>query len=227
MKTASQWLEDDNTYTTCVMAILLDKYSMDFVEWDPVTVEMQLKDDFKVVPDSQLMDKIGAGSSLLTSNLFFKSLEAFNAICNVLNLGITTSETFLPADLDDIHWGLLEARLLLGDVYTEESFSHDIANYCGQLLESRGIYEPPQILQFSEYPEDVVRNLSDIVAGSEEGFDLPFYNAHLESMEEERTSMTALANSKLDELVDQLSQLPIEDRNDAWFNSIANQTSSA
>lgn len=221
MKTAAEWLEDPNTYTTCVMALLMDKYTMEFIQWDPLALAMDIKDDFHIEPDAQLMDKIGAGSSLLTSNLFFVSLEAFNAICNTLNLGINPSETFLPADLDDIHWGLLEAKMLLGDVFDEESFSHDIARYCGALLADRGIYEPPQILQFAEFDEEIVRNLGDVAAGDVNDDDLALLKAHTEGVEQERESMTALANAKIDELVDQLKQLPLENPNKEWFARIA------
>ena len=220
MRTAAQWLEDPNTYTTCVMALLLDKYTMEFLEWDPLALSMDIKSDFKIDPDDQVMDKVGAGSALLTSNLFFVSLEAFNATCNTLNLGINPTETFLPADLDDIHWGLLESRLLLGDEFTEGEFSHDIARYCGQLMADRGIYEPPPILQFAEFDETTVRNLADIAATPGEDLELDFFKAHMDNAQDERDSMTSLANAKLDELVDQLKELPIKNRNNAWFDQL-------
>jgi len=195
-------LNDRNTFTTTAMMILLDEYGTDFLYWDPVTVGLEIKRDFGVVPERYLMDKLQAGTVLLINDLFFKSFETFNTICNVLNIGVFDSDLLIPATLDDIMWSCTEARLVLGEDYTGE-FSHDIARYAGKLLSVEGIHTPPAILSFAEYPEQELSSLADLKMEDEIMFKV-FWDRQAEAKDESEK----LLNQRMITLLEQLEAIP-------------------
>ena len=81
MKRLEDWLTDEGTYTTVLLAILWDRYGEEFLQWDPVTVNLQLRDDFHVDAREWLLDRVNAGSVLMTTDQFHQALPAFSAIC--------------------------------------------------------------------------------------------------------------------------------------------------
>lgn len=204
-KSAENWLLDDFTYTTPIMAILTDKFGTEFIEWDPVTVNIEIKESFGIDATDSLLDKIQAGSTVINTNLFHLSLEAFNVSCNTLNLGVAASELMLPADLEDIMWGITEAKILEGDMFEETAFSHNIARYVGFLLAEAGHNRPPSILKFAEYDEEEERRLSDAFPSE----DPLLFNTFWDKQQEDKEDLEKINKIKFHNLVRQLSELPI------------------
>lgn len=207
MKDIREWLEDPTLFATSAMALLVDAWGTEFIEWDPITVELELTADFGLEPDPGLMDRIQAACSLFTSNLFFISIETFNASCDALNFGAVASELFVPADLDDILWGVTEARILLGDDFDTEEFGHDVSRYVGLVLSQAGIRRPPSILSFAEY--DVAEEVRD-----DESFDDELlHRVFWDSQENDKVTLESNNNQQILLLMRQLAQLPLKTGN--------------
>jgi hypothetical protein len=204
MREAGEILQAPDTFATSALLILLDKYGMEVMEWDPVTLSLEIKSGFGFEPSHDLLDRINAASVLYTSNLFQLSLETFNAVCNSLNFGSVTSETFLPADLDDVLWGVTEARILLGDTFEETPFSHNIARYVGMLLSEDGIHEAPSVLAFAEYPEE--QSMTD--EGLED--DPEAFEMYWQDQKAENENLERLNNVKIFALFRQVEELPLK-----------------
>lgn len=204
MKTPTDWLRDPSLYATSAVVLLADRWGAEFFEWDPATVSMEIRSDFGFEPDSTLMDKIQAASSLFTSNLFFVSLETFSAICNVLNFGAFHASSMTPADLDDVLWGVSEAAILMGDDTKDEKFSHNIARYVGVLLQEAGIKQPPTLLKFAEFG-DYPHSPDDVME-----YDAEFNKAMYDDQQEIRNTLEATNNTKIMLLFRQLQMLPLE-----------------
>jgi hypothetical protein len=205
MKTAEDWLRDPGLFATSAMALLMDRWGSEFIEWEPPTVEMELRADFGIEPSAGLQDRIQAASALLTSNLFFLSLESFAVICQALNLGTTATDMFIPPDLDDVLWGVSEAYVLLGDTAREEKFSHNIALYVGKLLDDAGIRKPPSILSFAEYPTE---QASGSIEAAET--DEVFFKSFWDAQEQERDALETENGIRLMLLFRQLASLPLK-----------------
>jgi hypothetical protein len=205
MKTVADWLQDPATFTTPLLTILTDKFTTDFLEWDPLTINIEIKENFGVEPSEELLNKIQAGSSLFTTNLFYLSPETFGIICNTLNRGPTSSELFIPADLEDVMWGVAEAKLLAGDL-GDNKFSHSIARYVGYLLQEEGIYKPPSILSFAEYDEQQEARLQDNFTAE----DPLLYTAFWDKQASQRDELERVNKLKFDEFFKQLSGLPVQ-----------------
>jgi hypothetical protein len=202
MKTAADWLKDPEIYTTSLMLLLTDAFGTEFIEWDPTTVSLEVKDAFGFEPKSSLMDRIQAGSSLFTSNLFQVSLETFNAVCNAMNFGVVASETFLPADLDDVLWAVTEARLLMGPDF-DDDFSSNIQNYVGVLLAQDGIYKAPSVLSWANI-QDVESKVPDTLD------DVEMERAFWEEQNRDKENLEAENVYKMKQLLAQIRILPLK-----------------
>ena len=213
MKDASDWLRDPTLYATSAMAILMDRWGTEFIEWDPVTLDLEINSEFGVQISPDLSDRINAASTLFTSNLFMMSLEHFSAVCNALNFGLVTSETFLPADLDDILWGVTEATLLMGDIAGDQRYSHNIARYVGALLSEIGLKKAPSVLAFAEFDEYETM-LEDDAFDDEISAKLWY-----DRQEEEKNSLEADNNTKIMLLLRQLSMIPLPSGNVDFIKS--------
>lgn len=206
-KTVQQWLADPAIFTTSILTILLDEYeTMEFVQWDPSTIEMQFRSDFRIEPPPFLLNRTNAGCALLSGPLFHRSLEVFSQLCNSLNMGAVSSEVLIPADLDDVMWGVTEAMLLEGNLFKEEGFSHSIARYVGVLLSREGIQDPPSVLQFAEYSEREQQQLEDNLLIE----DPIFSKLYWETQHQQKDDLEMLNQRKLLLLFEQLNALPIK-----------------
>jgi hypothetical protein len=207
MKTVQEWLEDPSLFATSAMALLIDTWGMEFIEWDPVTVGLELTADFGIEPSGELQDKIQAACSIFTSNLFFISIETFSTTCDALNFGSVASEILVPADLDDVLWGVTEARILLGDDFEENEFGHDVAGFVGLLLSEAGVKKPPSVLQFAEF--DAAETLREDDSFDDELLHQVFW----ESQEQDKARLESDNNTQIMLLFRQLSQLPFRSGN--------------
>lgn len=203
MKTARDWLQDPTLFSTSATVLLVDAWGIEFVDWDPATVEMELGTTFGIEPTPELLDRVSAAASLFNSNLFFLSLETFSSVCNALNFGVVSSEVFLPADLDDVLWGVSESRVLLGEIANETEFSHNVARYVGQLLAQEGIEEPPAILDFAEM--DTRRRGIDQAAFVDE-VEAQVYYAN---QKDKKEGLESENNARLLSLFQQITRLPL------------------
>jgi hypothetical protein len=205
MRSAREWLEDDTTYATCILALLIDEFGMEFVEWDPATVFMEINREFGFEPSEGLQDRIHAASSLFASNLFHLSLETFSPVCDALSMGLSSSELFMPADLDSVLWGVTEAKLLEGDMFDETPFSHNIARYVGALLDQEGISKPPSVLAFAEYPDGQQEQEQEAFMDDPE-----LFNAYWDNQSTKQEELELQNKRQVLELMQQLRELPIK-----------------
>lgn len=158
--------------TTLVIAVI-DDYGVEALNWEPETLAMELEARHGDFP-SVVFDRLCAAVNILTSNSFFTSLPAFNTICSTLAFQVPVVDQFIPSSLEEVVWGLTEARLLLGSEEEPDThFSRSIRIYVGKLLEDEGILNPPEILNFAQMtqlgdPElQVMADMPDLTAAFE------------------------------------------------------------
>jgi hypothetical protein len=127
-------LESGQTLATVVHAILRRKYGEQAYDWDLVTVMMEVQDDWRVDMDSAVSNRWGAIQTIMTTDAFFKRLDAFMAICNTLTTGDPYFTMFDPVTVEEAAWGISEVALnreLL-------PFSYPITQYLREILRADG-----------------------------------------------------------------------------------------
>ena len=206
MKTPSELLEDKNTFTTTLMAIMYQEYGTEFLDWDPLTINLSIKRDFKVTPSQDNKDKIQAGSIIIGDVSFYQDFEVFATACGVVAMSGYSTDTLVPPDLDDVAWTCLEAKLL-DDEFSGNMFSDDIKRYVGILLDEEGIYDPPSLLDFAVYPKG--RRISDSLVAEDETLS----KAMLSMQKDKKRDFAKILRDKTVELFGELRDLSIEGKN--------------
>jgi len=156
---------DKGTFGTTLLIAVIDAYGTECIEWDPEALRKEILDDYQVDLSASTMDRIMAAMSVLASDMFFVSLEAFNNTCEALNFGPVDGDRFIPCELDDIMWGCTEVRLLLGSQeYDEADWSHDVRRYTAAQLSMEGVTKAPDILTFAEFDSEELDNKDTLLA---------------------------------------------------------------
>ena len=170
--TLQEVLTNGDSFATTLLVALIDRYGTDCIEWDPLTLKLQIKEDLGLEITDSINDRIQAACALLQSDLFFLDFAAFNNTCNSFSFTKVSENYLYPADIDNCAWGCVEAKMLLGEDYNPEAFSPEIASYVGLLLEDEGIYKPPSMLAFALYSETTGQRTQDAFVGDEIMFQL-------------------------------------------------------
>lgn len=199
-------LLSNEAYGTTMLVILFDTFGSEFLSWETETIEMEIKRVFGALPSDDSLDRLYAAISMLTTNLFFISLEGFNTSCLTLNFKRIYSDTFIPANLEDIMWGITEAKLILGadaDNDKNNEFSRDIRLYVGKVLEDAGILDPPTLLDFAELTK--LGPDADLLA------DLPELGGLFEAEQaDSKATIEHRTLQKVNDLLNQIGSLKLE-----------------
>lgn len=159
--------ENPEADATVLNAMVLSKYGEDALDWDPITIQMEIQDDFGVTPASEAMDKICAMQIVMGTGGFFWRVDAFRNVVNTIANGEPFFQTFTPLQAEEIAIAIATVGMnrdmlpfspsvrelvrlsLVGDGYGEDEF--------------------PEILScvFDRNPSDVAvrKTISSIVAG--------------------------------------------------------------
>lgn len=94
--------ENPEADATVLNAMVISKYGEEALEWDPITIQMEVQDDFGVTPASECMDKICAMQIVMATGDFFRRVDAFRNIVNTIANGQPFFQTFTPLQAEEI-----------------------------------------------------------------------------------------------------------------------------
>ena len=132
--------ENPEADATVLNAMVLSKYGEEALDWDPITIQMEIQDDFGVTPASEVMDKICAMQIVMGTGDFFGRVDAFRNIVNTIANGQPFFQTFTPLQAEEIAIAIATVGMnrdmipfapavrqlvklsLKGDGYSEEQF---------------------------------------------------------------------------------------------------------
>ena len=148
-ETIKKVLLSDSSFASTLIILLADILdSMEFLNWEPETVGLEIKDRYGINITENNMDKIQALSLVLTSSMFYNDVDTFIHVCNSLGGEGADFETFDPAEIDEIAWTLTE--VLLNDPPEKDSpipFSSEIREYIKLQATHEGFMRLPAMLE--------------------------------------------------------------------------------
>lgn len=202
-----------NSFATTMVILFVDTYGLEALDWDPMTIQSEIEQDFAVKLTRNIFDRLMAGIAVVSTDSFFKSLPDFISLCNVLSGDSYDPTVFDPADTVECAWGMTEALLLSPpDRDEEEPFEQEIVDYVSEALRLEGILTPPDILKiglkddFSELVKKVSYDFSD---------DPVMFSGIFDVQKERSEDINNVIKSRLAELTNQLNKLPLNNGNSA------------
>lgn len=196
------------TFGAVLLALFLDAFGTEALEWDPGTIAIEIEDEFNVDLPSGTFDRLMVAIHILTTDRFYKSLPDFITFCNVLDGEEYRPDIFDPADAEEVAWGITEAILISPpDESDPEPFSDEIRAYIGAVLDKEGIINPPDILRIALRAARVSPSIGDFSDDPE------MFNAvyDLEAGKTEDINRTIVLRTQL--LAEQLAALKLQNGN--------------
>lgn len=202
-----QYLESEDTFATVLVALAIDNYGMEVFEWEPETLRLEFQADFGARIPKINNDKIWAFITSITTNQFYRSWEFFSETCDVLNGSEADFNNFNPLTPEDLVWGVSE--IALNDTYEKElenmSFSEEIKNFVGIILDENGIWEPPSVLKFAVLPSGA-HSLEDAMQ------DELLFEASFQIKQNRVLELNNYVKENIRQLRMQLRQVPLRNR---------------
>lgn len=137
--------QNPNTLTSTLIIFLVDRYTIEVLDWDLETIALEVQDDFHTDILPALLDKIAVGQLLLKTNRFHRSLPDFIKFCNVMCNETGLKDSWSPADPYEVTWAVAEEALLVNE---KEEFSDEIKSYIATMLRDEGAVSSPDSLTF-------------------------------------------------------------------------------
>lgn len=163
-----QAIESSETLGTVIHAIVLQQYGQDVYDWDPLTVALELRDDFQAEIHSQTLDRWSAMQVVMVNDAFFKKMDAFLGISNTLAEGLPFFDMFNEVTTEEAAWAVTEVSLnreLL-------PFSYAVRKYIKLILDNDGYSEGNYPAALEEaltigHPQAIDIRKELVVSGSE------------------------------------------------------------
>ena len=193
------------TYGTVLLVLFADEFGLEALHWHPMTIAEALSESWNVQIPQVNLDKLMAAVTIVTTDLFFKSVTRFIDLCNVLSGDSFDPAVFNPADSSECAWGCTEALLLdPPDREDPEPFNDEIRYYITEVLKEEGFVSAPDILKIA-IGADFSAKVSYDFADDPELFSAIY------SVQSDRTKeIEDMIRENLLELFSQLKALPLK-----------------
>lgn len=190
---------DEPAFATTLVYILVKAYGFECLNWDGVTIQMQVKDDFGVEMPRRIYDKLMGLITALTTDVVYKDVAVFDEIISALTGKGIGVEQDAPA-VEDVAWTVAEIQLNDPDPVSrnpQDPWKKDIKRYVRVVLDNEGFSIPPKILEFA--PAKPIQK---------EGMDDNAYYAGAWGSQQEKADEVDLwVNERIGMLIDQLAVL--------------------
>lgn len=133
---AEMW-QNPEASATVLNAMLISKYGEEALDWDPLTIRLEIQEDFKVSPADEVMNKICAMQIVMTSADFFERIDTFINVCNTLSEGDPFFEVFTPLESEEIAFALATVAMNRDML----PFNPTIRRYVKEVLKADGFSE--------------------------------------------------------------------------------------
>ena len=143
-----------NTFATTLVALCIDDYGIAVFDWDPESIDMELKESYPTIPAVNL-DKIHAMIVALTTSQFYQDALVFYHTAMALSDNPVNFDSVIDdLAVEEMAWALMEIGL--SDIGNKQSptpeFSAEVSGLAGAVLKQQGFRAPPPILQFAIMP---------------------------------------------------------------------------
>jgi hypothetical protein len=142
MKSPKTILEDQKAPAVVLLALVTKTYGSEAYEWDPMTLKVELQEDFKCQITDLQSDKIQAAITILTTEQYEENIVVFETLNHLLNHQETDMDEMDPLEAEELIIGLTEAYLIKAE---EMQFSPEVRVYAGVVFYNYGMHKVPDL----------------------------------------------------------------------------------
>jgi len=170
---------EDETLSTVLLSIVLKLYGAEALNWDGLTIQLQLKDDLEVELPRRIYDQIMGLLSILNTDAVYKDANVFDIAVSSLNRQGLVFDNSSPS-VSDVAWAVAEIQLNDPDPVTRDPkapWGTQIQRYIRSVLDEEGIKIPPSVLDFvpsrtpAQAPGDEAADYADTWGVAQAGAD--------------------------------------------------------
>ena len=171
MKTHKEIIEDPKAPVIALIWLVTRLYGSECYSWDPAVLRAELQEDLECTVTDLQSDKIQAGITLLTTDMYETNVKVFETLNHLINHQHDELDELNPLEAEEIICGLTEAYMIkLEDL----EFTPEIRVYVGQIFYDYGMHKPPTL-----FPKALMHE-SDGNDGSKNEALLEIFNAKIE-----------------------------------------------
>lgn len=203
-------LKDNQTFATVLLAIVLDEYGTEALEWEPEVTYQEIFEDFDVELPAVNQDKIQTIITALTTDQVQNDWLMFCHACNALNSVPIDFTSIDPPTPEEAAWAVTELAMVQ-DPEDSSNYSPEVKRFIGTVCHMNGLLLPPRVLSMADVP---VKDSEAITSfGDDEAMLRGWYN----KQRADADYVTEYASSKLMELITALDEVPLKERDSsAW-----------
>lgn len=155
-ETSLKFLRDEHAPGSVLLAVALNKYGTECLEWEPEILRLELEEDFGLKLTDLQSDKLQAVITLYTTDQIESNWHAFNVACHVMNNEYVDHEVFdYPLEAEYIVSVMPEIEFLRNDE-TGITFSPEVNAYAGLIFYEYGCSKPPTLFPTAIMPQCAV-----------------------------------------------------------------------
>ncbi len=150
-------LKDDKSPVIALLIVVLKKYGVEALEWQPEFLRDEIDREFGVSISDLQSDKIQAGMIILQTDLFQSQWEVFKTVAHLLNGVADTFEDATPLEAEEVASALAHYKLIVGG-REEHTFTDEVNTYAGVVFYEYGMSEAPLIFPTALIPSYAVKS---------------------------------------------------------------------
>jgi len=150
MKSNRQILEDPAAPISALMYVIVKSYKTECFDWEPQILRDELDKDFDVELTDHQSDKIQAGITILTTDMYESDLRTFEVCSRLFSGAAQDFEDFEPLEAEELIVALTEVLLLKME---KLEFSQAVRAYAGLVFHNYGFCKAPKLFEEAIIPE--------------------------------------------------------------------------
>ena len=112
MKYDKKILEDPSAPVMALIYVIVKNYTTEAFNWNPQLLRNELEEDFDLKLTDLQSDKIQAGITVLTTNMYESDVRTFEVCTRLLTHNAQDFEDFQPLEAEELVAGLTEVMLI-------------------------------------------------------------------------------------------------------------------
>jgi hypothetical protein len=209
---------DPNTTATGLLALVLDNYGTEALDWSFETLRAELEEDFNAYIPEVNADKLQAIFCALGTDQFYRDVVVFHHICSALDNEDVNFEHMEAALPEAMAWAVFEVAALDGQ--GAPRFTPEVCRYIGACLAAHGLHVAPETLRMADFPDG-----SDLSAAASLGDDPVLFNGFNDKNRSDAREIDSFVQEKFQTVMSQLESLPLQNRDGDSFEKLKTKLS--